>query len=125
LNFQSIPGDISKELLKFLLIEARGVVVPTKFEASSLPVMEAQSLGKAVATSHVTSLPQLVGNSAIVFDPDNIDEIAEAMETLWNDDEKLRWLEIQSVDNMKLSSWKKTVTSFIEVYKENINSKRL
>ncbi|OGQ89317.1 MAG: hypothetical protein A2289_22550 [Deltaproteobacteria bacterium RIFOXYA12_FULL_58_15] len=60
-------------------------IVPTLFEASSYPVIEAQTLGCAAMCSRVTSLPELmVGDAGLLFDPHSPTDMAECM---------LRWLE--------------------------------
>lgn len=59
-------------------------VVPSLFEASSYPVIEAQMLGIPAMCSAITSLPELMeGEAGLLFDPHSPDEIAEQM---------LRWL---------------------------------
>jgi glycosyltransferase involved in cell wall biosynthesis len=59
-------------------------IVPSTFEASSYPVIEAQVLGCPAMCSNVTSLPELMaGGAGLLFDPWNPQDIAEAM---------LRWL---------------------------------
>jgi len=60
-------------------------VVPSTFEASSYPVIEAQVLGVPAMCSNVTSLPELMRNGAgLIFDPLNVEDIAAKM---------IRWLE--------------------------------
>jgi len=55
-------------------------VVPTLFEASSYPVMEAQSLGCPAMCSNVTALPELmVGGAGVLFDPHSPEDMAEKM----------------------------------------------
>jgi len=55
-------------------------VMPSTFEASSYPVIEAQLLGCPVMCSHVTSLPELmVGDAGLLFDPFNPQDIADKM----------------------------------------------
>jgi glycosyltransferase involved in cell wall biosynthesis len=78
-------GFVSRRDLAVLYRACRAVVVPTKFEAASGPVWEAFQLGAPVACSRVTSLPEQAGDAALLFDPDDSVEIAQAIERLWND----------------------------------------
>jgi glycosyltransferase involved in cell wall biosynthesis len=74
---------------------ARFCVVPTLFEASSYPVIEAQLLGCPVICSNVTSLPELVrGGCGLLFDPRSDEDLAEKMEQwLKNPDDAQRHAE--------------------------------
>lgn len=67
---------------------AAGLVFPSLFEGWGLPIVEAFASDLPVACSNVTSLPDLVGDAAIVFDPVDVAAIASAMETLWTDVER-------------------------------------
>ncbi len=55
------------------------LVFPSLFEGFGMPVAEAIIAGKPVLCSNVTSLPELAGDAALTFDPNNIDEIAMAL----------------------------------------------
>jgi len=61
------------------------VVIPTKFEAGSFPMLGGLSGGCAVACSRVTSLPEQAAGAALIFDPDNPREIADAILQIWRD----------------------------------------
>lgn len=111
-------GHVGRELLDFLYDNARAVVIPTKFEAASFPIYEAQSKGKAVACSSVTSLPEQVGDSALLFDPDNVNQIAMALQDLWLRDDLVRRLEILSKRNLANLAWDLTCKDFLSLYEE-------
>lgn len=78
-------GFVSPLDLGAMYAVARAVVVPTKFEAASFPIWEAFRSGTAVACSTVTSLPEQVGDAALLFDPDDVGQMANAIEQLWTD----------------------------------------
>ena len=64
--------------------EAAFCIVPSLFEASSYPVIEAQTLGCPAMCSNVTSLPELmIEGAGLLFDPLSVEDMAEGM---------LRWL---------------------------------
>lgn len=65
---------------------ARAMVFPSLYEGWGLPIVEAFQTGLPVACSNVTSLPKLVGNAALVFDPHDAEDIAGAIRHLWIDD---------------------------------------
>jgi glycosyltransferase involved in cell wall biosynthesis len=78
-------GVVSNARLKELYQNCLGVVVPTKYEAGSFPLMEAIAQEIPVVCSNVTSLPDTIQNPNFVFDPDNIEEMASLMMKLISD----------------------------------------
>ena len=76
---------ILDELKLFTLYnEAWGIVIPTLYEAGSFPLIESILMELPVICSNVTSLPETLGNSEFIFDPNNIIDIADKVEKLWN-----------------------------------------
>lgn len=65
--------------MRALLHECLAMVFPSLFEGFGMPVAEAIIAGKPVLCSNVTSLPELTGEAALTFDPDNVQEIAASM----------------------------------------------
>jgi glycosyltransferase involved in cell wall biosynthesis len=80
-------GFVEPEELNALYQLSQYVVVPTLFEAAGGfgPIAEAFLAGRPVACSNVTSLPDEVGDAALVFDPLDVPEMAESIERLWTD----------------------------------------
>ncbi len=74
-----VTGWVDDRELSALYREARLFVFASKYEGFGFPVLEAMSVGVPVASSNATSLPELVGDAAITFDPTRQDSIAEAM----------------------------------------------
>ncbi len=70
-------GIVSEEDLIGLYKNARLVVIPTLYEAGSGPLYEAMRYGIPVVCSNVTSLPETVGNSEFVFNPNNLEEMTD------------------------------------------------
>ncbi len=56
---------------------ARVMVFPSLFEGFGIPLVEAMACGCPVACSNVTSIPEIVGNAGVVFDPRSAEDIAE------------------------------------------------
>jgi glycosyltransferase involved in cell wall biosynthesis len=69
-------------LLVSLIRGARSVLFPSLYEGFGLPVLEAMSLGAPVLTANVASLPEVVGDAAVLIDPYDVRAIAEAIQAL-------------------------------------------
>ena len=80
-------GFVDTTEIQVVYRRASALVFPSLYEGWGLPILEAFASGLAVACSNVTSLPELVGDAAIVFDPLDPEAIASAVERLWNDPE--------------------------------------
>lgn len=78
-------GFISTDAMQAVYRRATALVFPSLFEGWGLPVIEAVSIGLPVACSRVTSLPEVVDDAALLFDPTDVAEIASAIERLWTD----------------------------------------
>ena len=82
-------GFVQPLELQVIFRRATGLIFPSLYEGWGFPVIEAFSAGLPVASSNVTSLPELADGAALLFNPLEGGEIAEAMLSLWSD-ERLR-----------------------------------
>lgn len=85
----TITDFVPDEELEILLKNALAFIHPSIYEGFGMPIVEAMANGIPVACSNVSSLPEIAGPAALLFDPFNIDSIAQAMHRL-ADDPKLR-----------------------------------
>lgn len=79
-------GFVSNEELRAIYQMARCLVVPSLFEANSLPIFEAWAEGIPVASSNVTALPEQVGDAGLLFDPMDPHDMGGVIERLFTDD---------------------------------------
>ncbi len=82
-------GDALDKLIK----HARAVILPSEcYENCSMAILEAMSLGKPVIGSRIGGIPEQIrdGIEGILFEPGNIQELANAMDTLVDSPEKAR-----------------------------------
>jgi glycosyltransferase involved in cell wall biosynthesis len=82
------PGYLANAELLSLVTNSSGVIYPSLYEGFGLPVIEAMATGVPVACSDLTSLPEVAGDAAILFNPRIPDEIARAMIALAHDKEQ-------------------------------------
>lgn len=81
-----LTGYVSEIEKATLMRHARAYVFPSLHEGFGFPVLEAQSAGVPVACSNVSSLPEVAGAAALLFDPLDVEAIAHALETLMSDE---------------------------------------
>jgi mannosyltransferase len=77
----AIPSLTNEELI-VAYNAAAGFIMPSQYEGFGFPVLEAMACGTPVATSNVSSLPEVGGDVAIYFDPTNNDSILQKLSSL-------------------------------------------
>ena len=96
-------------------------VYPSLYEGFGLPPLEAMTCGTPTITADVTSIPEVVGDGAILTDPYNIDELAEKIYKTISDAEFREQLKEKALRRAYNFSWKKTAIETIKVYEEVYN----
>jgi glycosyltransferase involved in cell wall biosynthesis len=86
-NHVLFPGYLTNSELLSLVTRSSGVIFPSLSEGFGLPVIEAMAAGVPVACSNVTSLPEVAGGAAILFDPRIPEQVAQAIVSLAHDNE--------------------------------------
>lgn len=89
LNLQDqvlFTGIVDETALYSLYKTCSAVIIPTAYEAGSFPLYESILMNVPVICSNVTSLPETIGSDEFVFDPFDIEDIAEKMIKIWNDE---------------------------------------
>jgi glycosyltransferase involved in cell wall biosynthesis len=114
----SFLGYVSSLELQCLYRLSRCVVIPTKFEAASFPLWEAFLAGAPAACSTVTSLPEQAGDAALLFDPDDPEEIAAAVRSLWADETLRDTLVTRGHEKVARLSWTRTARIFRALYRK-------
>ncbi len=93
-------------------------VFPSLYEGFGLTPLEAMSCGTPVICSNRTSLPEVVGDAAISFDPDNLREMVQVMHNVLTNNELRADLQTRSLKRAAQFNWRKTATETIDVYQE-------
>ncbi len=110
-----LMGYVSEADKPYIMKLARMFVWPSLYEGFGLPALEAMAVGTPVLTSNVTSLPEVVGEGALMVNPYNVDDIAQGMETLLRD-EQVRKVYIQKgLEQARQFTWEKTAAAVQEV----------
>ncbi|MGJ0359252.1 glycosyltransferase family 4 protein [Aliarcobacter cryaerophilus] len=94
------------------------LVMPTLFESVSIPIYEAFGLEVAVCSSDVVALPEQVGDAGVIFDPHNINDMADKMMMYLNDEklqkEKAR-LGFERVENFNHNEYKNKLMELLKI----------
>lgn len=111
-------GWITDEELDSLYAHGLALVFPSLMEGFGLPILEAMQSGCAVATSDRSSMPEVAGEHALFFDPEQETEIAGAMRTLAGDQALRERLRAGGLKRAAEFSWDRTADETVAIYKE-------
>jgi glycosyltransferase involved in cell wall biosynthesis len=117
-------GFVPIEVLRTFYDAAKIFVFPSLYEGFGLPPLEAMAHGTPVVTSNVTSLPEVVGNAAVLVHPENVFEIMRALHRVLMDQPLREKMKERSLRQAKKFSWEKSVRRIRDVYQEVLSGKR-
>jgi glycosyltransferase involved in cell wall biosynthesis len=111
-------GFVPLETLAVLYQLASVFVFPSLYEGFGLPPLEAMSFGTPVVTSNVSSLPEVVGDAALLVDPYSSASIADGMRRVLTDENLRAFLRERGMARAREYSWEQSVGRIREVYGE-------
>lgn len=111
-------GFVSDTTLASLYRLASVFVFPSLYEGFGLPPLESMAAGTPVITSNVSSLPEVVGDAALLIDPYEPGEIAAAMRRVLTEPELRDDLRARGLARVKQFSWDRSVRRVREIYGE-------
>ncbi len=100
-NYQNVIAEIEKQQIKDQVIhlgyvsnqeiialykKSTALVFPSLIGPTSIPPLEAMVLGVPLACSHLFAAPQQIGEAGVLFNPFDVNEMAEKIYRLWQDD---------------------------------------
>jgi glycosyltransferase involved in cell wall biosynthesis len=110
-------GYVTDAQLALLYQQARCLVFPSLFEGFGFPVLEAFTAGLPVTCSSTTSLPELAGDAAVLFDPTDVEAMADAIERVWTDEGLRAQLVARGHVRAALYSWDRLARSCRALYR--------
>ncbi len=110
-------GPATEEEILNLYNLATAFVYPSFFEGFGFPPLEAQKCGCPVVASNRSSLPEVLGSSALLADPYRLEELALAMESAATDEELRKELIQKGFENSARFTWEKTAVEMMQVFK--------
>jgi len=94
------------------------VVFPSKFEGWGVPVTDAMYVGLPVVCSNLPVLCEQTGDAAVTFDPGNLDEMAAAIERVWQDEALRRELAARGRERARQFTWARTADAYRALYRD-------
>ncbi|MCJ8281219.1 MAG: glycosyltransferase family 4 protein [Rivularia sp. ALOHA_DT_140] len=108
---------LSDELVAFFYSKADAFVYPSHYEGFGLPVLEAMTLGTPVVTSNNSSLPEVAGDAALLINPDEPMQLAEAILKLISDSQLRQEFIEKGKKRAKIFSWERTAVETLKAYR--------
>jgi len=109
-------GRVSDEDLHQLYVGARCHVHPAFYEGFGLPPLEAMACGTPTVVSNTSSLPEVVGDAALMFDPTNWEEMAVAIRRLLVDDDLHAEMREKGLQRSAVFTWSRAAAETLQVY---------
>ena len=111
-------GFVPIEVLRIFYDAAKIFVFPSLYEGFGLPPLEAMAHGTPVVTSNSSSLPEVVGNAAVLVNPENVFEIMRALQRVLLDQPLRDKLKLRGYEQAKKFSWDLSARQILQVYQE-------
>jgi glycosyltransferase involved in cell wall biosynthesis len=111
-------GFVPIEMLRVFYDAAKIFVFPSLYEGFGLPPLEAMAHGTPVVTSNTSSLPEVVGNAAVLVNPENVFEIMRALLRVLLDQTVRDKYKQRGYEQAKRFSWDASARQILGVYEE-------
>jgi len=119
-----VLGEIPEEDLPCLYAGASWFVFPSLYEGFGLPVLEAMACGTPVVCSNISSLPEIVGDAAITFDPTDVEGMAQALFDALGDPKRRGKMSEKARRRAQCFRWERTAQLTYQCYKEVLTEVR-
>ncbi|MBE2233791.1 MAG: glycosyltransferase family 4 protein [Anaerolinea sp.] len=100
---------------------ARCLAHPALYEGFGLTPLEAMACGTPVVVSNVSSLPEVVGDAALLIDPNSPEELAVALQRVLTDETLSASLRAKGLARARTFSWERTAEETLAVYRRTFN----
>jgi glycosyltransferase involved in cell wall biosynthesis len=106
------------ERLAALYLGAMAFVYPSKYEGFGIPPLEAMSLGCPVICSNTSSIPEVVGDAAAYFDPNDVESMRQAMELVMQSPDRRQELIALGKSRFPAFSWARCAMETLAIYRK-------
>lgn len=108
-------GRVSDDELKVLYQNSLALTYPSLFEGFGLPILESYFFGRPVITSDRSSMPEIAGKGAILVNPEQVNAIMRAMQTMHDNSLMRQELIKEGKEQLKKFSWTEAARATIKV----------
>lgn len=109
-------GRISDADLASVYQNAMAVVLPSRYEGFGFSVVEAMKAGVPVIGARAASIPEVIGDAGLLFDPDSADELADLITKIADDEELRRALVEKGSEHVRQFSWQACAEKTMHAY---------
>lgn len=109
-------GEVSDEDLVLLYNAAQVFLFPSLYEGFGLSPLEAMACGTPVISSNTSSLPEVLGDVAILLDPNDTIKWAEKIREVFTNEDLRKKLKHKGLERVKKFSWERTAQDTLRVY---------
>lgn len=109
-------GEVTDEELVSLYQSATAYIFPSLYEGFGLPPLEAMAQGTPVLSSNRTSLPEVLGSSALYFNPEDTEDMAQKMTRIAEDADLRKKMREEGFAQVKRFSWDRLARETREIY---------
>ncbi len=109
-------GIVPDQDLPAVISAAELVVYPSIFEGFGLPALEAMACGTPVITTNASSLPEVVGDAGLMFEPGNVDELAAVIKRLLASESARRAAAAAGLARAQNFSWTRSARQVLDIY---------
>ncbi len=111
-------GIVPMADLRLLYSHADLFVFPSVYEGFGMPVLEAMACGAPVMTSSRTALPEVAGDAAVLVNPEDAEELADAMIRVLENSALRDTLRTKGFERVKQFTWERAAHQTMAVYRE-------
>jgi len=117
-NSVKLFASTGDEELRAFYSSAYAFVYPSIYEGFGIPPLEAMGCGTPVIVSNTSSIPEVVGDAGLYFEPSSEEELLDALDKIMDDASLYKELVRRGLERSKIFSWGKTTKETYNIYRE-------
>ena len=112
----ALTGHLPQEEVNALFANAAAYVLPSRSEGFGIPVLEAFAAGVPLVCSTAGALPEVAGDAALLFDPNDKAQLVECLMQLGSDPDLQRKLVAAGMERARQFTWKQTALATLDAF---------